>query len=63
MVFKTDIYATACLIGGIAHVITYNALKLPLEYSTLIGIIITLIIRLLAIYRKLALPIIGLRNI
>jgi uncharacterized membrane protein YeiH len=62
MVFKTDIYATACLIGGAAHIIAYNALKLPLEYSTLIGIITTLIIRLLAIYRKLALPIIGLKN-
>ncbi|OCG39190.1 hypothetical protein A9G28_10075 [Gilliamella sp. Fer1-1] len=62
MVFKTDIYATACLIGGAAHVTAYNALKLPLEYSTLIGIITTLIIRLLAIYRKLALPIIGLKN-
>ncbi len=62
MVFKTDIYATACVIGGTIHVITYNALKLPLEYSTFIGILVILVIRLLAIYRNLTLPIVGLKN-
>ncbi|WP_202115382.1 TRIC cation channel family protein [Gilliamella sp. Pas-s25] len=62
MVFKTDIYATACVIGGTIHVIAYNAFKLPLEYSTFIGILVTLVIRLLAIYRNLTLPIVGLKN-
>ncbi|MCX8642492.1 MULTISPECIES: TRIC cation channel family protein [unclassified Gilliamella] len=62
MVFRTDIYATACIIGGTTHVIAYNALNLPLEISTLLGISVTLIIRLLAIYRNLTLPIVGLKK-
>ncbi len=62
MVFRTDIYATACIIGGTTHVIAYNALNLPLEISTLLGISVTLTIRLLAIYRNLTLPIVGLKK-
>lgn len=62
MVFRTDIYATACIIGGTTHVIAYNALNLPLEISTLLGISVTLIIRVLAIYRNLTLPIVGLKK-
>ncbi|OCG13575.1 hypothetical protein A9G09_07735 [Gilliamella sp. wkB292] len=62
MVFRTDIYATACIIGGTTHVIAYNGLNLPLEISTLLGISVTLTIRLLAIYRNLTLPIVGLKK-
>ena len=62
LVFRTDIYATACIIGGTTHVIAYNALNLPLEISTLLGISVTLTIRLLAIYRNLTLPIVGLKK-
>lgn len=56
MVFRTDIYATACLIGGTVHVISYLCFNLALDIATLLGIIVTLTIRLLAIYWHLKLP-------
>lgn len=58
MVFRTDIYATACLIGGAVHAFAYLYLNLVLEIATLLGIIVTLCIRLLAIYWHLKLPIV-----
>lgn len=58
MVFRTDIYATACMIGALAQVIAYLYLELPLVESMLIGMIITLVIRLCAIFFNLRLPII-----
>lgn len=58
MVFRTDIYATACLIGGAVHVTAYLFFNLSLELATLLGIIVTLCIRLLAIYWHLKLPIV-----
>lgn len=62
MVFKTDIYATACIIGAMVHVVGYKNLYLDLEISTLLGIITTLIIRLIAIKYKLALPSIAFKK-
>lgn len=62
MVFRTDIYATACIIGGMIHVTAYHVLTLPLEVSTLLGIITTLFIRLLAIYQHLTLPLVGMKR-
>ncbi|WP_392559266.1 TRIC cation channel family protein [Orbus mooreae] len=56
MVFRTDIYATACLIGGAVHVTCYLCLGLALETANLLGIIVTLTIRLFAIYLHLKLP-------
>ncbi|WP_392553074.1 TRIC cation channel family protein [Orbus wheelerorum] len=58
MVFRTDIYATACLIGGAMHVMSYLCLSLPIDIATLLGIITTLTIRLLAIYWHLKLPVV-----
>lgn len=62
MVFRTDIYATACIIGGSCHVISYLYFQLPAETATLLGIIVTLVIRLTAIYWRLTLPTIGAKN-
>ena len=58
MVFRTDIYATACLVGGSVHTISYLYFNLPLESATVLGIIVTLTIRLFAIYWKLTLPVV-----
>lgn len=58
MVFRTDIYATACFIGGFAQVIVYLYYEQPLVESMLIGMLITLIIRFCAIFFNLRLPII-----
>lgn len=56
MVFCIDIYATACFIGAAAHVTSYLYLNVPLDEATLLGIVVTLTIRLLAIYFHLKLP-------
>lgn len=56
MVLRDDIYATACLIGGSVHVITYFYFALPLDEATTLGIITTLSIRLAAIHWRLKLP-------
>lgn len=58
MVFRTDIYATACLIGGSVHVTSYLYFNVPLDIATLLGIIVTLTIRLSAIYWHLKLPVV-----
>lgn len=62
MVFRTDIYATACLIGGTAHAVSYCYLNLSIETATLLGIVTTLTIRLVAIYCKLKLPAICIKT-
>lgn len=62
MVFRTDIYATACLIGGAVHVTTYLVLGVALEVATVMGILTTLTIRLLAIYWHLKLPTLQIKN-
>lgn len=62
MVFRTDIYATACLIGGAIHTTSYLYCGISLATATFLGIIVTLTIRLLAIYWKLTLPTISSRK-
>ncbi|WP_392561726.1 TRIC cation channel family protein [Orbus sturtevantii] len=62
MVFRTDIYATACLIGGTVHVISYLYLGFAIDIATSLGIITTLMIRLLAIYWHLKLPVVSAKN-
>lgn len=62
MVFRTDIYATACIIGGSIHAVSYVHFGLPLHAATLLGILVTLTIRLLAIYWHLTLPVISVKN-
>jgi uncharacterized membrane protein YeiH len=62
MVFRVDIYATACIIGGMCHVISYKILLFNLETATLLGIVVTLSIRLMAIFLQLKLPIVSAKK-
>lgn len=62
MVFRTDIYATACLIGGAVHSTCYLYFDIALHTATLLGIIVTLTIRLLAIFWHLKLPTVNTKN-
>ncbi len=61
MVLRSEVYATACLIGGIVHT---GALSLGLDHSPalLLGICTTLTIRLAAIKWHLSLPVFALRK-
>ncbi|MDU6411806.1 MAG: TRIC cation channel family protein [Yersiniaceae bacterium] len=61
MILRTEIYATACIAGGIAHTVAY-ALGMPLSQATLLGMAITLAIRLAAIRWHLKLPTFELEN-
>ncbi|WP_392565580.1 TRIC cation channel family protein [Utexia brackfieldae] len=62
MVFRVDIYATACIIGGVCHMMAYQFFSLPLQYATLFGIAVTLVIRLMAIFWHLKLPILSAKS-
>ena len=55
MVLRSEVYATACILGGIAHT---SSLAFNIESSTsmLLGVATTLIIRLAAIRWHLSLP-------
>ncbi|HCH6426102.1 TPA: TRIC cation channel family protein [Vibrio parahaemolyticus] len=55
MVLRSEVYATACIIGGIFHTM---AVSMGYDHSTalLAGVISTLVIRLGAIRRHLSLP-------
>lgn len=55
MVLKAEVYATACIIGGIAHTLALAA-NVTTELATLLGVFTTLIIRLAAIRWQLSLP-------
>lgn len=55
MVLRAEIYATACIIGGTVHVLCI-ASGLPSMTSLWIGVTVTLLIRLAAIYWNLHLP-------
>ncbi|KLV07564.1 MULTISPECIES: TRIC cation channel family protein [Photobacterium] len=61
MVLRTEVYATACILGGIVHTV---ALIMGVEtaLATLVGVITTLSIRLAAIRWHLSLPTFALRN-
>ncbi|CNI08708.1 TRIC cation channel family protein [Yersinia ruckeri] len=56
MILRTEIYATACIIGGIAHATAYYTFGLPLQQAMMLGMIMTLGIRLAAIRWRLKLP-------
>ncbi|MGL4861422.1 MAG: TRIC cation channel family protein [Enterobacteriaceae bacterium] len=56
MILRTEVYATACFIGGSAHALLYYSQLLSLEHAMLVGIALTLTIRLAAIYWRLKLP-------
>lgn len=61
MVFRTDVYATACFIGAFVQVIAFLYFKLPIVPAMLIGMGFTLSIRLWAIFFHIKLPIIQRR--
>jgi len=55
VIFRKEIYATACILGGISY---FLVRKLPIvdEYVYVIGFSIVIVIRLLAVRFKIALP-------
>ena len=55
MVLRTEVYATACILGGIVHT-TALMLHVDASVATLAGVITTLTIRLAAIRWHLSLP-------
>ncbi|MEC6823770.1 MULTISPECIES: TRIC cation channel family protein [Photobacterium] len=61
MIFRTEVYATACIIGGTIHTLSLSLGVLP-SMAAIMGIITTLSIRLAAIRWNLSLPTFALRN-
>lgn len=55
LIFQKEIYATACLIGGLFFLILHS-LKLPSELIILLSAFLVCTTRLLALYLKLSLP-------
>ena len=51
MILRTEIYATACIIGGIVHATAYYTFAVPLENAAMLGMLVTLVIRLAACIR------------
>ncbi|WP_340066723.1 trimeric intracellular cation channel family protein [Ascidiimonas aurantiaca] len=58
VIFHKEIYATACIAGGLAYFIL-DALGLPENSIYIITALVVIVIRLLAVYFKLKLPSIG----
>lgn len=56
MILRTEIYATACILGGTVHAIAYHFFHLPLDKASMLGMLVTLLIRLAAIRWNLKLP-------
>lgn len=56
MILRTEIYATACIIGGIVHATAHYTFAMPLEAASMLGMVVTLVIRLAAIRWHLKLP-------
>jgi len=56
MILRTEIYATACIIGGIVHVTAYATFGMDLQNAMMLGMFVTLAIRLAAIRWHLKLP-------
>ena len=50
MILRTEIYATACIIGGIFHATAYYTFFVPPEKASMMGIVVTLFIRVGAIW-------------
>ncbi|MCW8330117.1 TRIC cation channel family protein [Photobacterium sp. SDRW27] len=61
MVLRTEVYATACILGGIIHT-TALTLQIDSAVATLAGVVTTLTIRLAAIRWHLSLPNFALRH-
>lgn len=56
MILRTEVYATACIIGGTVHATTFYILGISLQQAMMLGMVITLGIRLAAIRWHLKLP-------
>lgn len=56
MIFRTEIYATACILGGTVHTLLIAA-NFSVDMASMIGIMTTLLIRLAAIKWHLSLPV------
>ncbi|EBW6088318.1 hypothetical protein A4L73_26630, partial [Salmonella enterica subsp. enterica serovar Enteritidis] len=56
MILRTEIYATACIIGGIVHANAFYVFGIGLEQASMVGMVVTLGIRLAAIRWHLKLP-------
>ena len=56
MILRTEIYATACIIGGIVDATAFATVGMPLQQAMMLGMVITLAIRLAAIRWHLKLP-------
>ncbi|HCH41067.1 MAG TPA: hypothetical protein DE191_16665, partial [Enterobacter sp.] len=56
MILRTEIYATACILGGIVHATAWYTFHVPLEQAAMLGMVVTLAIRLAAIRWHLKLP-------
>ncbi len=41
MILRTEIYATACIVGGIVHATAHDTFHLPLENSAMMGMVVT----------------------
>lgn len=55
LIFKKEIYATACLVGGIAY-IGLQRTGIPMETNQVVTILIIIAIRVISIKYKLSLP-------
>jgi len=55
MILRTEVYATACIVGGIVHTTAFYTFGMPLQQAMMLGMAITLGIRL-AIRWHLKLP-------
>ncbi|AHG21228.1 hypothetical protein Z042_17685 [Chania multitudinisentens RB-25] len=56
MILRTEVYATACIVGGSVHTIAFCYFGMPLQHAMMLGMAITLSIRLAAIRWHLKLP-------
>lgn len=58
MIFRTEVYATACIAGGMMHTLALAA-NADVEFASVAGMLTTLLIRLAAIRWHLSLPVFG----
>jgi uncharacterized membrane protein YeiH len=56
MILRKEVYATACIIGGIAHATAFQTFHIDMQHASILGMVITLGIRLAAIRWHLKLP-------
>lgn len=55
VIFRKEVYATACILGGASYFV-FRILPFDFEYAYVAAIIVVIIIRLLAVKFKIALP-------